>query len=162
MSFASMHNDYLDPDRYLDDPGENDFKDAADPLKDLADEYNQKVYLCGPINGCTDSECKDWREFVKSWGIPTVDPMERDYRGKEDECFAEIVELDKRDIDMCDVVLVNYDKPSVGTSMEILYAWERGKRVIVVRNPQTKISPWLKYHAHSICASFADAKLLLT
>ena len=23
------------------------------------------VYLCGPINGCTDSECRDWREYVK-------------------------------------------------------------------------------------------------
>lgn len=22
---------------------------------------SKKVYLCGPINGCTDSECKDWR-----------------------------------------------------------------------------------------------------
>jgi len=25
-----------------------------------------KVYLCGPINGCTDEECKNWRETVKA------------------------------------------------------------------------------------------------
>src|SRR5258707_4663776 len=36
---------------------------------------------------------------------------------------AEIVENDKADIDKSDVLLVNYVKPSVGTSMEILWAW---------------------------------------
>lgn len=51
------------------------------------------IYLCGPINGCTDEECKDWREMVKAnWAGHSIDPMRRDYRGKEDECVDEIVE----------------------------------------------------------------------
>jgi hypothetical protein len=91
-----------------------------------------KIYLCGPINGCTDEECKDWREAVKAKWPDAIDPMRRDYRGKEDESVKQIVELDKIDIMNCDVVLVNYDKPSVGTSMEILYAFERGKFVVIV------------------------------
>lgn len=71
-----------------------------------------KVYLCGPINGCTDQECKDWREAVKARLPETLDPMRRDYRGKETESYREIVELDKRDVEAAGVILVNYDKPS--------------------------------------------------
>lgn len=120
-----------------------------------------KVYLCGPINGCTDEECKDWREAAKKRLPDTVDPMARDYRGREDECTKEIVEGDKSDIDACDVLLVNHPKPSVGTAMEILYAWERGKRVIVVVPNSVTRSPWLRYHSHAIVDTFSEAFSLL-
>ena len=47
-----------------------------------------KVYLCGPIAGCTDEECMDWRENAKTIlhnaNISTLDPMRRDYRGTKD------------------------------------------------------------------------------
>ena len=116
------------------------------------------IYLCGPINGCTDEECTNWRELVKSlWPGKTIDPMRRDYRGREKESVNEIVELDKIDVTNSDVILVNYDKPSVGTSMEVLYAFERGKLVVVVAQQGTNISPWLRYHSHAIVTSFADA-----
>lgn len=118
-----------------------------------------KVYLCGPINGCTDSECRDWREDMKSiFGADNcIDPMRRDYRGKEDTAFRELVELDKRDVLEADVLIVNYDKPSVGTSMEVLYAWMHHKPVIVVCHPEAVISPWLRYHATKIVHSFERA-----
>lgn len=116
------------------------------------------LYLCGPINGCTDEECKDWREYLKSkWDGPTLDPMRRDYRGREAESVNEIVEFDKIDVTNSDAILVNYDKPSVGTSMEILYAWERGKLVVVVAREGTNISPWLRYHSHAIRPTFEGA-----
>jgi nucleoside 2-deoxyribosyltransferase len=116
-----------------------------------------KIYLCGPINGCTDAECKDWREAAKAKWPDAIDPMRRDYRGKEDESVKQIVELDKIDIMNSDVVLVNYDKPSVGTSMEILYAFERGKFVVIVADHGARISPWLRYHSHAIVGSFGAA-----
>lgn len=117
----------------------------------------KKVYLCGPINGCTDEECRDWRELVKSkWGN-CLDPMVRDYRGREEEAYREIVELDKIDVAESDIILVNYDKPSVGTSMEILYAWNLGKRIVVVCRQDAVISPWLRYHATQIVHSFDRA-----
>lgn len=47
-----------------------------------------KVYLCGPINGCTDDQCKNWREAAKQVLSDTVDPMRRDYRGREDDCMC--------------------------------------------------------------------------
>lgn len=116
-----------------------------------------KVYLCGPINGCTDAQAKDWREYVKTRLPNTLDPMRRDYRGREMECVNEIVELDKIDVMKSDVLLVNYDKPSVGTSMEVLYAFERGKAVVVVARPDATVSPWLRYHSHAIVHSFDEA-----
>lgn len=117
------------------------------------------IYLCGPINGCTDEECKDWRAYVASkWQGRCIDPMVRDYRGREAEAFREIVELDKIDVAQSDVILVNYDKPSVGTSMEILYAWQLGKMIVVVCAADAVISPWLRYHSHRLESSF-DAAL---
>ena len=80
------------------------------------------VYLSGAMMDCTDAECKDWREEAKQLlNCATRDPAAlRDYRGREHEAIAEVVEDDKADIDTCTFVLVNYIKPSVGTSMEIL------------------------------------------
>lgn len=117
----------------------------------------KRPYLCGPILGCTDEECKDWRYMAKQEFPEALDPMRRDYRGKELESYIEIVELDKLDILMSDCLLVNYTKPSVGTSMEILYAWEQHKPVIVVAAKGTVISPWLKYHASHIFENFGQA-----
>jgi nucleoside 2-deoxyribosyltransferase len=117
----------------------------------------KRIYLCGPINGCTDSECMDWRQKVKSLWPAVIDPMSRDYRGRESECLREIVELDKRDIRVSDALIVNYDKPSVGTSMEVFFAWELGKPVVVVCREGAKLSPWLVYHSTAVRHSFADA-----
>ena len=116
-----------------------------------------KIYLCGPINGCTDTECKDWREDAKKVLPDTLDPMRRDFRGREDDCCKEIVEGDKSDINQCDAILVNYDRQSAGTSMEIFYAWHTAKKVVVVAKPGMVISPWIKYHSHSIVNSFENA-----
>lgn len=115
------------------------------------------LYLCGPINGCTDAEAINWREHVKSiWPGHTLDPMRRDYRGRESECVDEIVELDKVDVAQSDALIVNYDRPSVGTAMEILWAFERGKFIVVVARPDAVISPWLRYHSHRIVHTFED------
>jgi len=83
--------------------------------------------------------------------------MVRDYRGKEAEEYREIVDLDKRDVRECDVVLVNYTKPSVGTSMEVFYAWTIGKPVIVWCAPDASISPWLRYHSTCFVHSLEQA-----
>jgi nucleoside 2-deoxyribosyltransferase len=114
------------------------------------------IYLCGPINGCTDAEANDWRSEVKKHFSDTIDPMVRDYRGKEAESYREIVDLDKRDVRNADVILVNYDKPSVGTSMEVFYAWTLGKPIVVWCRPGTVISPWLRYHSTIILHSLPD------
>lgn len=113
-----------------------------------------RVYLAGPINGCTDSEANDWRAEAKDLlaraGHMAFDPMIRDYRGRELEpgIAAEIVEQDKNDIASCDAVLVYFERPSVGTSMEVFFAHTQGKFVTVVDKSNKPLSPWLTHHSH--------------
>lgn len=127
-------------------------------MSNVREQHLPTVYLCGPINGCTDSEASDWRNLVaERYSGPTIDPMVRDYRGREAEAYREIVELDKIDVANADIILVNYDKPSVGTSMEVLFAWQLGKRIVVVCRPDAVISPWLRYHSTHLLNSFDDA-----
>jgi nucleoside 2-deoxyribosyltransferase len=133
---------------------------------------SKKIYLCGPINGCSDDQAITWRDWFKygvrdrEYGarlqpyltdVTYIDPMKRDYRGKESEDYREIVELDKRDIRQCDVVVVMYTTPSVGTSMEILYAQTLGVPVVVIDESGRPISPWLRYHSTAIVSSKENA-----
>src|SRR5215468_11082798 len=109
--------------------------------------------------GCADAECKEWREYAKRrLKCDTCDPVVlRDFGGREREGVVGVVEKDKADIDDCDIVLVNFIRPSVGTSMEILYAWERGKTVVLVALHGAVISPWLLYHSHQVFLALDDA-----
>lgn len=113
-----------------------------------------RAYLCGPINGCTDDEAMTWREWFKQnancMKVCFVDPMRRDYRGRESEDYREIVEMDKKDVREVDVLIVMYTQPSVGTSMEIFYAWTIGKPVILINESNKPLSPWMRYHATAI------------
>ena len=117
------------------------------------------VYLCGPINGRSDADCKDWRSKAKSLleNLQTLDPMRRDYRGRESEAVHEIISNDKQDIDDSDAVLVYFDKPSFGTAMEIFYAHSKGKRVVAVNASGHPVSPWVTGHVDMVFESLEDA-----
>jgi hypothetical protein len=119
------------------------------------------VYLCGPINGCTDAECNDWRAYAKAnLRCETLDPMLRDYRGREFEpgIADEIVTGDEEDIRASDIILANCPRPSWGTAMELRMAKaEHSKVVVVVLPPGVIPSPWLIHHCDIIWRSMADA-----
>jgi nucleoside 2-deoxyribosyltransferase len=115
------------------------------------------VYLAGPIQGCTDSEAKDWRDAARMMLRGNViDPMTRDYRGVEEEFVADIVNGDKADIRKCRSVLAYCPRPSVGTSMEIFYAWTLRIPVVAVV-PAGPVSPWLRYHSIGVFRDLAAA-----
>ncbi len=116
------------------------------------------VYLSGAMLDCTDEECRDWREFAKeNLNGVALDPMIRDYRDRPMDGMVDMVENDKADIDGCNAILVNFVKPSVGTSMEVLYGWERGKKIVLVAPPEISVSPWLVYHSHHVFHTVDDA-----
>jgi nucleoside 2-deoxyribosyltransferase len=118
------------------------------------------IYLCGPINGRTDEDCRNWREAVtQQWMGAVLDPMRRDYRGRELEpgIAAEIVAGDIEDILASDALLVYFDKPSVGTAMEVFYAKQQGKQVVVIDASDKPLSPWLTYHSDAIVRTVAEA-----
>lgn len=123
------------------------------------------IYLCGPINGRSDDDCTGWREAVKRlFPGNCVDPMARDYRGRELEpgIAAEIVAGDIEDIQTCDAILVFYDKPSVGASMEVFYAKHNlGKQVVVIDKSDKPLSPWLLHHSDVVVRTVNEALALL-
>lgn len=105
------------------------------------------TYLCGGINGLNDSDCRDWREVAKALLITdTLDPMRRDYRGCEDDAVEDLVHGDLKDIADSTFILVNAVRPSWGTAMEIVYAFQQGKRISAFVG-MSRVSPWLRYHA---------------
>jgi nucleoside 2-deoxyribosyltransferase len=120
------------------------------------------VYLCGGINGLNDAQCKDWREVAKSiltpTGVATLDPMRRDYRGKEADSVTEIVEGDLDDIRRSDVVLVNASRASWGTAMEVVYAFvKKNPPRIYAFGAGDKPSPWLVFHCRRLFATVEEA-----
>lgn len=123
------------------------------------------VYLCGGINGLSDAECKDWREEAKAALIGefiVLDPMRRDYRGKEAESVDAIVNLDLFDINASNIMLVNVARPSWGTAMEIVYARKDIHRKLVIGfNRPEHPSPWLVYHCDKLFPTLAEAVLHL-
>lgn len=107
-----------------------------------------KVYLAGAIFGKTDSECKDWRDKATDMlPFETVNPLRRDYRGREGDNYRQIVQGDLGDIRRCDAMLVNAESPSWGTAMEVFHAAKNGEIPVFAFNVDpANCSPWLKYY----------------
>ena len=117
-----------------------------------------QVYLAGPIHGMSDDQAWGWRrtarELLFKKNIMSLNPMDMDYRGREMESMDRLVERDKGWIMSCDTVLANCHTPGYGTAMEILFAWEQHKQVLVIT---TEESPWLYYHADLVVETLEDA-----
>lgn len=115
-----------------------------------------KVYLAGAIHHVHPDFATRWRRDATARltraGHETLDPTvgkDFDHPGVNTTLYTpqQIVEADKAMIDRADVLLVEMsrsDVPYIGTSMEILYAWERGKHVVVWGGSE---SYWVRYHA---------------
>ena len=91
-----------------------------------------------------------------------LDPMRRDYRGRENEPGIDkaIVDGDLQDVDDCDILLANCPTPSHGTSMEIYHHASRGGYVITVC-PNPRPSPWLTRWSRHVVPTIEDAIKLL-
>jgi nucleoside 2-deoxyribosyltransferase len=108
----------------------------------------KRIYLCGPVMDCNLDESKSWRQRSKerlAGRFVLLDPMRRDFRDHEIDSANEIVEFDLQDVRDADILLVNYSKPSIGTSMEVFYASHNlGKFVVAFGPAEFKdMSPWM-------------------
>lgn len=117
------------------------------------------VYLAGGINGLSDSDAKDWREYAKEHlRADTLDPMRRDYRGKEDESISKIVWGDLQDIAKSDLVLASCVRPSWGTAMEIHHATYIARKPVFAVVPEGEaVSPWLRFFTAGVFSTFDEA-----
>jgi nucleoside 2-deoxyribosyltransferase len=108
----------------------------------------RKIYLCGPIMDADPTAAKDWRTRAKerlAGRFILLDPMRRNFRDREIDSANEIVEFDLQDIRDADLLLVNYCKPSIGTSMESFYASYHLGKFVIAFSPLNfaDASPWM-------------------
>lgn len=119
-----------------------------------------KVYLAGPINGCSDDEAIAWREHatMRLGRKHVIDPMRRDYRGTDVDP-TELVYADLEDIENSTAVLANCWKQSAGTLMELVYAQRVYGDVptYVVWPTFTRPSPWIVHHATHLFRTLDEA-----
>ena len=85
--------------------------------------------------------------------------MRRNFKDREVDSANEIVEFDLQDVRDADILLVNYDKPSIGTSMEVFYAAHDLGKFVVAFSPFSfkDCSPWMVRYCTKILPSLEAA-----
>ncbi len=106
------------------------------------------VYLSGPIMDEHEGAAREWRESAKKMlgeKFHLLNPMRRKFVDRQVDSANEIVEFDLQDVRDADLLLVNYNRPSIGTSMEVFYAaHDQGKFVVAFSPLEFKdCSPWM-------------------
>lgn len=127
-----------------------------------------KVYLCGPITGLGNEDCKQWRDeitlLLHQGGHQVLDPMRRDYRGiKHDRGIARsVIDSDLSDLNASDIMIRLYsDQGSEGSAQETFYFAHVLKRKVILVRPNDvlmwNVSPWLWFHTHYYVPTIQDA-----
>jgi len=130
------------------------------------------IYLSGPIMDEHLGDAREWRELAKSrlsGQFRILDPMRRNFKDREVDSANEIVEFDLQDVHDADILLVNYNKASIGTSMEVFYAAHDLGKFVISFSPfsfqdcspwmvrySTKILPTLEAAIHYLNTHFSD------
>ena len=122
----------------------------------------KKIYLCGPIMDEHAGRARTWRAVARrrlSRDFVILDPMRRNFKDREVDSANEIVDFDLQDVRDSDIVLVNYNKPSIGTAMEVFYAGHDLRRFVVAFSPFSfkDSSPWMVKFCTKILPSLEEA-----
>ncbi len=120
------------------------------------------IYLSGPIMDEHVGVAREWREVAKQLlgdRFRLLDPMRRAFIDRQVDSANEIVEFDLQDVRDADIIMVNYSKPSIGTSMEVFYAaHDLGKFVVAFSPFEYKdCSPWMARYCTKILGTLEEA-----
>jgi nucleoside 2-deoxyribosyltransferase len=109
------------------------------------------IYLAGPMEHVSIEDAKGWRDIatklLQQADQKVLDPTRRvhDFQPKY---MKRIFELDLRDIQESDLILVNLDNPTVakhGTAMEVFYAsYVLRKPVVAFKADASTIHPFFE------------------
>lgn len=126
----------------------------------------KKIYLCGPIMDEHPEAAATWRERARRQlgdEFVLLDPMRRNFKDREVDSANEIVEFDLQDVREADILLVNYNKPSIGTAMEVFFAAHDLGKFIVAFSPFEfrDCSPWMVRYCTKILPSLESAILYI-
>ena len=105
---------------------------------------------------------REWREQAKKLlgaRFFLLDPMRRKFVDRQVDSANEIVEFDLQDVRDADLLLVNYNKPSIGTSMEVFYAAHDLGKFVVGFSPFEfrDCSPWMVRYCTKILPDLESA-----
>jgi len=122
------------------------------------------IYLSGGIKDLTDEEAFGWRKEVQNHylrlgsKIHTLIPsrLQERFDMSSEAAARWIVKRDKVGIAEADIILAFCPRPSWGTAMEIMYAYELDKWIVVVCDEDYP-SPWLITHSDIIVPTLMDA-----
>ena len=122
----------------------------------------KKIYLSGPIMDEPVDTAKTWRERATAElreHFVILDPMRRNFKDREVDSANEITEFDLQDVRDADILLVNYSKVSIGTSMEVFYAaHDLGKFIVAFSPyPYKECSPWMVRYCTKILPNIDSA-----
>ncbi len=111
-------------------------------------ENRKRIYLSGPIMDEHEGAAREWREAAKTLLgdlFDLLDPMRRKFVDRKVDSANEIVEFDLQDVRDSDLILVNYSRPSIGTSMEVFYSAHNLGKFVVAFSPIEfqNCSPWM-------------------
>ena len=89
--------------------------------------------------------------------------MRRNFKDREVDSANEIVEFDLQDVRDADILLVNYNKPSIGTAMEVFYASQNLGKFVVAFSPYSfkDSSPWMVRYCTKILPDLESAMTYL-
>jgi nucleoside 2-deoxyribosyltransferase len=128
-----------------------------------------KIYLAGPMEGLTASAMTGWRLQAKSiaelwrYDVALLDPCRRVtfHERMGDDNYARLLfRADLRDIDESTCIVADARRCSgkgTGTSMELMYAWTRGKPLFLWVDEGDPQHPFYTSMATGIYYSLKDA-----
>lgn len=123
---------------------------------------SKTIYLSGPIMDEHEGVAREWRDAARlllGRRFRILDPMRRKFVDHQVDSANEIVEFDLQDVRMADILLVNYNRPSIGTSMEVFYAAHNQGKFVVAFSPfeYKDCSPWMARYCTKILKSLEEA-----
>ena len=128
----------------------------------MKSDEKMTIYLSGPIMDEHAGLAREWRQeagkLLKD-RFRLLDPMQRKFVDRQVDSANEIVEFDLQDVRNADIILVNYNKASIGTSMEVFYAAYCQGKFVVTFSPYTfeNCSPWMVKFSTKILPTLEDA-----
>lgn len=120
-----------------------------------------RVYQAGAISGTSMEEAASWRDELKQKypNVKWIDPLAHQDFTDDETVPADIVTTDCELILNSDCLYVSR-VPSIetwGTPMEVRIAYQHNIPVVVLNYGNDECSPWLRFHATTICATERDA-----
>ena len=114
-----------------------------------------RIYLASTIYD--DEPDKSWKKNLRS--LLSDDVFSFYDPNPQPDPLLIVVPRDKAEISNSDILVAYIQKPSIGTSMEIMFASLLNTKPIIVINPNTSLfgNIWIEAHAHFICGSIEEA-----